>query len=96
MNKRKYFLTVPFIVLPLVASLIAAPSGATSVQPATAKPANVTGVSLRLASSYDTLAGVGGAEISAMDAKSKRLFITNGAKNTIDIVDISDIKSRNW
>ena len=92
MNKRKYFLTVPFIVLPLVASLTAAPSAATSVQPAAAKPANVTGVSLRLASSYNTLAGVGGAEISAMDAKSKRLFITNGAKNTIDIVDISDIK----
>ncbi len=41
---------------------------------------------------YTTGAGLGGAEISAVDSESKRLFITNGAKNTIDIVDISNLK----
>ena len=34
--------------------------------------------------------GVGGAEISAFDPASQRIFVTNGATNQIDIVDISD------
>jgi hypothetical protein len=36
--------------------------------------------------------GLGGAEISAFDAKSKRMFVTNGATNQIDIVSIKDPK----
>lgn len=36
--------------------------------------------------------GLGGAEISAFDAKSKRMFVTNGATNRIDIVSIKDPK----
>ena len=36
--------------------------------------------------------GLGGAEISAFDAKSKRIFVTNGATNQIDIVSIKDPK----
>lgn len=34
--------------------------------------------------------GLGGSEISAFDPVSKRLFVTNGATNQIDIFDISD------
>jgi DNA-binding beta-propeller fold protein YncE len=34
--------------------------------------------------------GVAGAEISAFDPASQRIFVTNGATNQIDIVDISD------
>ena len=34
--------------------------------------------------------GVGGAEISAFDPATQRMFVTNGATNQIDIVDISD------
>lgn len=36
--------------------------------------------------------GLGGAEISAFDAESKRIFVTNGATNQIDIVSIKDPK----
>lgn len=36
--------------------------------------------------------GLGGAEISAFDAKSKRIFVTNGATNQIDIVSLKDPK----
>ena len=36
--------------------------------------------------------GLGGAEISAFDAKSKRIFVTNGATNQIDIVSVKDPK----
>lgn len=92
MTKRKYLITVPFIVLPILASISAAPSAARSTQPSAVRPANVAGETLRLVSSFSSGTGIGGAEISAVDAKSKRLFITNGANNTIDIVDISNIK----
>jgi hypothetical protein len=34
--------------------------------------------------------GIGGAEISAFDPATKRLFVTNGTTNQIDIVNISD------
>jgi len=36
--------------------------------------------------------GLGGAEITAYDAKSFRMFVTNGATNQIDIVDIKNPK----
>ena len=50
------------------------------------------GSELKFVGRYMTGAGIGGAEISAIDTASKRLFITNGAKNTIDIVDMSNLK----
>ena len=52
----------------------------------------VNGSELQFMGRYFTGAGLGGAEISAYDADTKRLFITNGAKNTIDIVDISVLR----
>lgn len=36
--------------------------------------------------------GLGGAEISAYDSKTKRLFVTNGATNQVDIVSLKDPK----
>lgn len=91
MTKRKYLIIVPFTVLPILASISAAPTAAESAKPS-AIHSTVAGESLKLVSSFSSGTGLGGAEISAVDAKSKRLFITNGANNTIDIVDISNIK----
>lgn len=48
----------------------------------------VNGSELQFIGRYFTGSGLAGAEISAYDADTKRLFITNGTKNTIDIVDI--------
>lgn len=39
---------------------------------------------------YDSGGGEGGSEIVAVDPVSKQMFITNGASNAVDIVDISD------
>jgi hypothetical protein len=35
-------------------------------------------------------AALGAAEITAYDPQSKRLFVVNGANNTVDVLDISD------
>ena len=81
MLKRKVTFLGLFIALPLFASAIASPSAVGAAE----KPANVAGVSLRFASRFTSGAGLGGAEISAMDAKSKRIFSVNGAQNTVSI-----------
>lgn len=39
---------------------------------------------------WNSTSGIGGAEISAYDPASQRLFVTNGATNQIDIVNISN------
>jgi len=91
MTKPRYLLTVPFIVLPLLASISASPISAKSQRPPVVS-ADPGSTHLKFVARFDSGTGLAGAEISAMDAKSKRLFITNGAKNTIDIVDISNIK----
>ena len=52
----------------------------------------VNGSELRFVGRWTSGAGLAGAEISAVDKESKRLFVTNGAKNTIDIVDLSNPK----
>ncbi|NBY44814.1 MAG: alkaline phosphatase [Acidimicrobiia bacterium] len=91
MSKPKYLLTVPLIVLPLLASISASPISAKS-QKSAVVAADPGSAQLKFVARFDGGTGLGGAEISAMDAKSKRLFITNGAKNSIDIVDISNIK----
>lgn len=48
-----------------------------------------TGAELRFLGRWTSGSGLGGAEISAYDPASQRLFVTNGATNQIDIVDIS-------
>ena len=47
------------------------------------------GAGLRFLGRWTSGSGLGGAEISAYDAASQRLFVTNGKTNQIDIVDIS-------
>jgi 5'-nucleotidase len=47
-------------------------------------------VTLNKLGTYDS-GKKGGSEISAFDSKTKRLFITNGADNKLDIVSISDV-----
>jgi hypothetical protein len=48
-----------------------------------------TQAGLRFVSRWTSGSGIGGAEISAFDPASGRLFVTNGKTNQIDIVDIS-------
>jgi len=78
-----------------VLSTLAISSGAFSTQIAGADTLPVNGSELRFINRYMSPSRLGGAEISAFDAKSKRLFITNGATNGIDIVDISNLRKPN-
>ncbi|MEI6742389.1 MAG: choice-of-anchor I family protein [bacterium] len=48
------------------------------------------GSGLKYIGRWNSTSGVGGAEISAYDPASQRLFVTNGATNQIDIVNISN------
>jgi len=48
------------------------------------------GAGLKYIGRWNSTSGVGGAEISAYDPASQRLFVTNGATNQIDIVNISN------
>lgn len=60
-------------------------------QPGTrAASAATTGISLEFLGRANSGSGLGGSEIPAYDAKSKRLFVTNGATNTISFFDISN------
>jgi len=46
-------------------------------------------ITLQKIGSYDG-AALGAAEITAYDPQSRRLFVVNGANNTVDVLDISD------
>lgn len=52
-----------------------------------------TGISLEFLGRANSGSGTGGSEIAAFDAKSKRLFVTNGATNNIQIFDIANPSS---
>ena len=56
----------------------------------TASAGTATGMGLHYLGRWVSGSGIGGAEISAYDPASQRIFVTNGATNQIDIVDISD------
>jgi len=56
----------------------------------TASAGTTTGMGLHYLGRWVSGSGIGGAEISAYDPASQRIFVTNGATNQIDIVDISD------
>ena len=79
------------ITTSVIFALFAVVAGAVQTSSAAAETLAPNGSELRFVGRYITGAGLGGAEISAVDTASKRLFITNGAKNTIDIVDISNV-----
>ena len=51
---------------------------------------DLSGVSLKKLGAYNT-GKEGGSEIAAFDSATKRLFITNGAENKLDIVNIADV-----
>ena len=80
------------ITTSVIFTLFALVAGAVQTSSASAETLAPNGSELKFVGRYTTGAGLGGAEISAVDSASKRLFITNGAKNTIDIVDISNLK----
>ena len=80
------------ITTSVIFALFAVVAGAVQTSAAGAETLPPNGSELKFVGRYVTGAGIAGAEISAVDAASKRLFITNGAKNTIDIVDISNLK----
>ena len=80
------------ITTSVIFALFAVVAGAVQSSSVSAKTLDPNGSELKFVGRYVTGAGLGGAEISAVDTASKRLFITNGAKNTIDIVDISNLK----
>ena len=80
------------ITTSVIFTLFAVVAGAVQTSSASAETLAPNGSELKFVGRYTTGAGLGGAEISAVDSESKRLFITNGAKNTIDIVDISNLK----
>lgn len=52
-----------------------------------------TGAGLQYLGRWISGSGIGGAEISAYDPATQRMFVTNGATNQIDIVDISNPSS---
>ena len=80
------------ITTSVIFALFAVVAGAVQSSSVSAKTLDPNGSELKFVGRYVTGAGLAGAEISAVDTASKRLFITNGAKNTIDIVDISNLK----
>jgi len=56
----------------------------------TASAGTTTGMGLHYLGRWVSGSGIGGAEISAFDPASQRIFVTNGATNQIDIINISD------
>ena len=58
-----------------------------------AASASTSGISLEFLGRANSGSGLAGSEIAAYDAKTKRLFVTNGAINTIAFFDISNPSS---
>ena len=56
---------------------------------------SVSDVTLHRVGRFDSGVGEAGSEISAFDPVTKRLFITNGATNQVDVVDISQVAAPN-
>ena len=79
-------------VIAVLSTALALAAGSFAASSAGANTVPVNGSELRFVGRWTSGAGLAGAEISAVDKESKRLFVTNGAKNTIDIVDISNPK----
>ncbi len=73
-------------------SAVAVPAGAQQPAPAPrpAAPIPTAEVNLRAIGTFDSTSGATGAEISAYDPTTKRLFVTNGAAKRVDIVDLAD------
>lgn len=86
MRKRQ----IPSVVFAsLIVGLLVVSAPSTNIEPALADNT----ISLEFVGRANSGRGLGGSEISAFDAASKRLFVTNGATNQIDIFDISNPSS---
>ena len=78
----------PTIILTVTASLLLSATSLLTAQSVGA--ATETGAGLKFLGRWVSGSGIGGAEISAFDAATSRIYVTNGATNQIDIVDISN------
>lgn len=83
--RRKIHLPALLLASALGSSLLVTVVGSTSSVSADV----TTTAGLRFLGRWTSGSGLGGAEISAYDPASQRLFVTNGKTNQIDIVDIS-------
>lgn len=85
MTRKKKLIILPFAAaVGFSAAGLIAPNNLKSVS------ADVsTTAGLRFVGRWTSGSGLGGAEISAYDPATSRLFVTNGKTNQIDIVDIS-------
>lgn len=55
-----------------------------------------TGYTITQLGVFDSLSGAGGAEISSYHPATKQVYITNGARNRVDIVSIADPANPRW
>ena len=78
----------PTLILTVTASLLLSATSLITTQSVGA--ATETGPGLKFLGRWISGSGIGGAEISAYDAATSRIYVTNGATNQIDIVDISN------
>ena len=78
----------PTLILTVTASLLLSATSLVTAQSVGA--ATETGPGLKFLGRWISGSGIGGAEISAYDAATSRIYVTNGATNQIDIVDISN------
>ena len=79
-------------LLPLAVGVLAASASALPFiieSPVKVSADATTGPGLRFLGRFVSGSGIGGAEISAFDPASARLFVTNGKTNQIDVADIS-------
>ncbi|MBV5267092.1 MAG: hypothetical protein JZU67_00935, partial [Burkholderiaceae bacterium] len=72
----------PTIILTLTASLLLSATSLLTAQSVGA--ATETGAGLKFLGRWVSGSGIGGAEISAFDAATSRIYVTNGATNQID------------
>lgn len=74
------------LIVALVAGAISLPATDGGIRKVEAS----TGISIEFVGRANSTSGLGGSEISAYDPTTKRLFVTNGATNKIDIFDIAN------
>jgi hypothetical protein len=55
-----------------------------------------TGFTITKLGVFDSLSGAGGAEIASYHPATKQVYITNGARNRVDIVSIADPANPRW
>ena len=90
MRLHKKFVPVVSLCLSVVVATVASVA---PTQYGTKAASAATGISLEFLGRANSGSGNAGSEIAAYDVKSKRLFVTNGATNNIQIFDIANPSS---